>query len=132
MAHDFRGQSGYPTALTTPRNTYTLDDYQRDASRTAIYPGNGSGSERALIYLILKLAGEAGECAQHVGKYLRGDYDWPTLIAILRKELGDVSWYTAMASGEIGSKFSDIAIDNILKLSDRESRGVLHGDGDDR
>lgn len=127
MANDFRGQSD-----NFPADDYTLNDYQRDAARTAIYPEHGTGSERALIYLTLKLAGEAGECAQHVGKYLRGDYDWATLTDILTKELGDVSWYIAMASGEIGFTFGDIATYNILKLSDRESRNVLHGDGDER
>lgn len=111
---------------------YSLNDYQRDTFVTAQYPQYGTGSERALVYTILKLNGEAGECAEAVGKHLRGDYDWDTLISILSKELGDVLWYIANASNEIGLGLADVAFGNINKLRDRSARNLIRGSGDDR
>ena len=45
-----------------------FDDYQERAKSTAVYP-----SERALEYLSLGLASEAGEVASLVSKWVRGD-----------------------------------------------------------
>src|SRR5688572_7118544 len=43
-----------------------LDEYQRIATQSAIYPGKGT--PLGLNYVALKGAGEAGEFAEHVGK----------------------------------------------------------------
>jgi NTP pyrophosphatase (non-canonical NTP hydrolase) len=48
-----------------------LDIYQRMAGLTATYPGRGG--PMGLIYTTLKLAGEAGEVSENVGKALRDD-----------------------------------------------------------
>ena len=49
----------------------TLDAYQAAATKTAIYPGQGT--PLGLAYCALKLNGEAGEFAEHVGKAMRDD-----------------------------------------------------------
>ena len=48
-------------------NTFSLDDYQEKASKTAIYKDK-------LTYPALRLTGEAGEVANKVKKYMRDGY----------------------------------------------------------
>ena len=119
----------------------TLDDYQYAATQFAIYPGKGE--PLGLMYTTLKLNGEAGEAAEHVGKAMRDDgfgqkighvtIDLtPERHSALKKELGDVLWYVAAAAKELGLNLSDIAKANIDKLASRAERGQLQGSGDDR
>src|SRR5690606_29448658 len=99
-------------------------------------------------YVALKLNGEAGEVAEHVGKAIRdeGFLNDPGLtgkfladeemVASRRdsviKELGDVLWYIAAAASELGISLDEVAEMNIAKLNDRKERGVLGGSGDNR
>jgi NTP pyrophosphatase (non-canonical NTP hydrolase) len=111
----------------------TLDEYQQGALRTAQYPDSAR-----LLYPALKLAGEAGEVAEKVGKLMR-DEAWlpgtpltePQRDA-LAKELGDVLWYVAVLARDLGVSLETVAEGNLTKLSDRAARGVLGGSGDDR
>jgi len=50
----------------------------------------------------------------------------------LADETGDVLWYLAMLSMELGFSLDQIASANIAKLGDRMSRGAIRGDGDKR
>jgi NTP pyrophosphatase (non-canonical NTP hydrolase) len=107
----------------------TLNDYQTAARSTAIYP-----KEYRVVYPALKLAGEAGEVAEKVGKALRdanGQFGQPRVDA-LGKELGDVLWYIAALAYDLGLSLESIAEGNLSKLADRASRGVLGGSGDNR
>ena len=110
----------------------TLDNYQVNAVVTAIYPGMGTFI--GLSYCALKLNGEAGEVAEHIGEALRDDARdiTPARRVALKKELGDVLWYIAALSSELGYDLSEIARENLKKLADRKARGVLRGSGDER
>lgn len=124
------------------------DEYQRISSKSAIYPGQGT--PLGLAYCALKLNGEAGEFAEHVGKAMRDDglmnglyidggavqYADGTLtldrkIALL-KELGDQLWYIGAACRELGTTISEVMLMNLEKLADRTRRNALKGSGDDR
>ncbi len=48
-----------------------LSEYQQAAHRTSLEATYGDGDLDALIYPTLKLAGEAGEFAEKVGKLIR-------------------------------------------------------------
>lgn len=132
-----------------PRTGFnTLDKYQELATKTAIYPG--VGTPLGLDYCALKLNGEAGELAEHVGKAMRDD----ELIMIAErqgcvatvvfsdltpdrkdkiiKEVGDILWYLSAICNELGIKLSDAALGNLQKLNGRTERGTLTGSGDDR
>ena len=50
----------------------------------------------------------------------------------LKGELGDVLWYLAQVSTELGLSLDEVAEHNIAKLTDRLVRGVIKGDGDNR
>lgn len=108
-----------------------LNEYQKRATDLAIYPGRHS--LMGLIYVALKMNGEAGEFAEHLGKAMRDD-DSITLNRkeLMVKELGDVLWYIAAAADEFNFALADIAQINLDKLEDRKARGVLGGSGDNR
>lgn len=112
----------------------SLDEYQQRSQKTAFYPQLGSN----LLYPSLKLAGEAGEVADKVGKLWR-DKDTYTPQGLtstdktaLLKELGDVMWYVAALATELDVNLSFVAGMNIDKLEDRVARGVIKGSGDNR
>lgn len=106
-----------------------IADYQRAAQNSAVYP-----EDKAIEYLVLGLASEAGEVAGKYKKIIRDKYGLMDADskAALADEIGDVLWYLAMLSTELGFSLDTIAINNAVKLSDRMSRGVIRGDGDKR
>jgi NTP pyrophosphatase (non-canonical NTP hydrolase) len=111
----------------------TFEEYQRAVARTAIYPESGSGSVVALTYLGLCL-GEAGEIQGKLKKLLRDADGWvsPQRREDLLYEAGDVLWYLARLSEELGASLELVARLNITKLADRVERDTLHGSGDHR
>ena len=97
---------------------------------TAIYP-----REFSVIYPALKLAGEAGEVAEKIGKRIRdadADFSDEKWHLEMGKELGDVLWYVAAIAHDLNIPLDVVAIANIAKLSSRKERGVLQGSGDNR
>ena len=127
----------------------SLDHYQRIATKVAIYPGHST--PLGLMYVALKMNGEAGEFAEHVGKAFRDDglidvnvreFDDRMFIDLhdltlarkdaLIKEVGDVLWYLSAACNELGITLSQAATANLAKLNDRAKRGKLSGSGDNR
>jgi NTP pyrophosphatase (non-canonical NTP hydrolase) len=111
----------------------TLTEYQDQARATAKYP-----QEATLLYPTLKLAGEAGEVAEKIGKAMR-DKGWmpgqplsDDVKADLIKEVGDVLWYVASVAVDLGSSLEEVAQTNIDKLAARAERGTIHGSGDNR
>lgn len=112
-----------------------LDVYQKIATKSAIYPGQGT--PLGLMYTALKGCGEAGEFAEHVGKAMRDDGFGEKGLTeerklLLIKEIGDDLWYLAAKCNELGITLSDAASINLDKLCSRGERGVLNGSGDNR
>ncbi|QEY31677.1 hypothetical protein EVJ50_04885 [Synechococcus sp. RSCCF101] len=107
-----------------------LDTYQTAARHTARYPDAG----RNAIYPTLGLCGEAGEVAEKVKKVMRdrgGVFDQASRDQLLL-ELGDVLWYVAQLSSELGFSLEQVGQANLSKLAGRAERGTLGGDGDNR
>jgi NTP pyrophosphatase (non-canonical NTP hydrolase) len=109
-----------------------FQDYVDFTRTTAIYP-TGNCNE-AIIYLTLGLASEAGEVAGVLKKCLRDDHNdiTPEVLSKLEKELGDVMWYIARITDELGLDLNDILELNKTKLTSRLNRNKLTGEGDDR
>jgi NTP pyrophosphatase (non-canonical NTP hydrolase) len=111
----------------------TLDEYQQGALATAAYP-----EAVRVLYPALKLAGEAGEVAEKLGKLMRDEGLRPgkplsnAQRDALGKELGDVLWYVAVLAHDLGLGLDEVAATNLAKLADRQRRGVIGGSGDDR
>ena len=111
----------------------TLDDYQRGALRTATFPDSVR-----VLYPALKLAGEAGEVTEKLGKLMR-DEGWlpgaaltPAQRDALAQELGDVLWYVAVLAADLEVDLETVGASNLAKLASRQARGVIGGSGDER
>lgn len=86
------------------------------------------------VFYALGLAGETGELVDKVKKLHRdkgGQFTGRDKQALLL-EAGDVLWYLTRLVAHFGSSLDEVAAFNLLKLADREERGVLNGEGDDR
>lgn len=106
-----------------------LNDYQEKAMTFAGYP-----ESHKIIYPALGMNGEAGEVADKVKKVLRDNNcefteEKKKEIAL---EIGDVLWYCASLSHDIGYTLDEIACMNVEKLTSRKERGKLGGSGDNR
>lgn len=120
----------------------TFNFYSSIADLTAVYPEISAimdGNPRvtvdlSIMYPALKLAGEAGEVAEQIGKMIRDDsgvMSEERREKIIR-ELGDVLWYVNAIANEIGETMEHIARVNIAKLAKRRDEGTLKGSGSDR
>lgn len=139
-----------------------LESYQRIATKSAIYPGQGT--IMGISYCAHKLAGEAGEFNDHFGKAMRDDglidmklhhHRYPLVARyadglgepvytcitkpltterkdFLIKEIGDCLWYLSALCNELGISLFQAAYINLMKLKDRTDRDKLQGSGDDR
>lgn len=124
-----------------------FDEYQDAAKNTAIYPNKNTVS--GLMYTALGLTGEAGEIANKIKKIYRDELYYviatadspsshtayaykPDVVDTIQKEIGDVLWYCAQICTELGINLGDAASSNLMKLKDRQERGVIGGNGDNR
>lgn len=106
-----------------------INDYQRMALETAIYPEN-----QRIIYPTLGLTGEAGEVSDKVKKVLldnSGEFTDERKKQIMM-ELGDVMWYCAVLARDLGYSLQDVCQSNYEKLKSRQQRNKIHGEGDNR
>ena len=105
-------------------------DYQTKSRVTAQYPAIG----HAVIYPTLGLVNEAGEVAGKIKKVLRDRHGEisPETHEALKGKLGDVLWYLAQTCTELGLSLDEVAESNLTKLLDRQARGKIQGDGDNR
>ena len=97
-----------------------FEEYQSEASQTALYPRRLSNLE----YPTLGLAGEAGEVANIVKKIQRDNDGVITdeTRAKLKDELGDVLWYISACADELELTLDEIAAFNVNKLAKRHGR----------
>ena len=109
-----------------------FNEYQGRARETAVYPNQGTSM--GIAYCALGLAGEAGEVADNIKKYIRDDNEEISIqrMVAITKELGDVLWYIANLATELNLDLGIIADENLRKLADRKNRGTIHGSGDNR
>lgn len=110
----------------------TFNSYQEQAIQTLVYPNPKTID--GLSYIALGLNGEAGEVAEKVKKILRdkGGNLSEEDIRELKKEAGDVLWYTAGLCYELDTMLEDVAQGNIDKLNSRKERNLIGGSGDNR
>ena len=97
-----------------------FEDYQTEASQTALYPRRMSNLE----YPTLGLAGEAGEVANIVKKIQRdqGGVINDEIRGKLKDELGDVLWYISACADELDLTLDEIAEFNVQKLAARHGK----------
>lgn len=108
----------------------SFGDYQVQARKTALYPRDTR--REAMAYVVIGLAGEAGEVANKFKKYMRGDKVLTAIKDEIADEMGDILWYLAALANELDLSLDDIARRNLEKLDDRANRNIIKGDGDNR
>lgn len=109
--------------------TMTLNEFQKYALETATY-----SEKYSIIYPALGINGEAGEVAEKVKKVIRdnkGIFDIEKRKEIA-KEIGDVLWYCATLSYDLGYSLDEIGQMNRDKLMSRKLRNMIGGSGDNR
>ena len=83
-----------------------LNEYQKQAMQTAIYPDIGNN----VVYPVLGLLCETGELIDKIKKIMR---DGPGELTSKRqlgymKEIGDICWYVSVLLKELGIEFADV------------------------
>jgi NTP pyrophosphatase (non-canonical NTP hydrolase) len=103
----------------------TLDEYQQQARVTA------PEGDSALIQGVLGLAGESGEIADRIKRWLRDDQGDPAQLdrKVLAHELGDALWHVATLAGSLGLRLEDVARSNLAWRADGRKRGAPGGSG---
>ena len=94
--------------------------YSALAIRTASGPATRTENDQ-ITNAALGLAGESGEFADHIKKFLYQGHDLDR--AKLLKELGDILWYVNLGATALGVPLEEIATQNIQKLSERYPGG---------
>lgn len=108
-----------------------FNQYQEEVKRTAITKLTGIAE---VSYSVLGICGESGEVAEKIKKIIR---DKDSIISeedrvLLLKEAGDILWYISKFLSDIGWTLEEAILTNVEKIRDRETRGVLQGNGDNR
>lgn len=120
-----------------------LNEYQEQAIKFAKY----SESD----YPFMALSEEVGEVFGKLAKYSRKNNASLSCILenirnpneflsdaeielekALKKELGDVLWQLQACCSELNFDLNEVAELNLKKLGDRDNRGVIVGEGDER
>lgn len=101
----------------------TLNDYQTQAMKTRL-------PTAVTPYIALGLVGEVGELYGKWAKVIRdeGAMDLQDTVA----ELGDILWFLAALTEDLGTTLEEVAQYNIKKLQSRAQRNTLQGSGDTR
>lgn len=112
-----------------------LNEYQKEAMKTMTEKSNN------IAYLLTGLNAEVGEVNDKFAKNIRNErlainhnhceFTKDDEEAIL-KELGDVLWFVSMLAFYFDCDLETLAQKNLDKLQDRQKRGVIVGEGDDR
>lgn len=101
----------------------TLNQYQKDAYGTAVYPGQGT--KAGVEYTLFGALGELGELANKYKKILRNEQNLYQHRELLMDEAMDGVWYVLAFLKELGYTFQDGAEFNIKKLAERKAAGQL-------
>lgn len=97
-----------------------FNEYQ-EKILTFMNPTTMANNSDVLNSAVLGLAGESGETADLLKKAFYHGHDFDT--SKFRKELGDILFYVALGAYAIQTPLSDIAMDNVFKLSKRYPDG---------
>ena len=125
----------------------TLNEYQDKAMSTCLPESDN------LFYMMANLVGEVGEVASKAGKHMRKgklhitttqrDEEGKILHTqiwnvsdeerhLMLSEIGDILWQTAGLAKVMGVTLEEVAEENLAKLSSRQQRNVIAGEGDER
>lgn len=86
-----------------------------------------------IAYVVMGAAGESAELCNKFKKAIRGDKTVQEFTEEARGEIGDAYWYlVGQLPTVLDLDAEELAQGNLDKLFDRQNRGVIKGDGDER
>ena len=102
--------------------------------KTRLTDSSNCSTDPNYLYYVLGLCGETGEVAEKIKKLLRDNKGVITeeFRQALKKELGDIQWYSARIADLFDIDYDDMAETNINKLLKRKEMNLIHGNGDER
>lgn len=83
--------------------------------------GRHASVESQILNASLGLAGEVGECVDHIKKGIFHGHKLDK--EYIKKELGDIAWYIALMSDALDLDMEDVCRENIAKLEKRYPEG---------
>lgn len=101
----------------------SLNEYQKQAYGTAVYPGQGT--KAGIEYVLFGALGELGELANKYKKILRNEDNPYKHRELLMDEAMDGVWYILALLKELGYTFQEGADFNITKLAARKAANQL-------
>jgi len=112
------------------KHSKLLEEFTSYQKETSWYTHSGEANAPELSYLVMGLAGEAGETCDEVNKLVRevgqrDDHNFNALIinperrANLLKEMGDTLWYLNKLCTYMGITLEDLMVLNTIKLFHR-------------
>jgi len=104
---------------------FRADIYEEFVEHMVLTKGDGR-----LIENTLGIVGEAGEVAEKVKKFIRGDGALDKKEVL--KEIGDVVFYCTALANHLGYGLQDAIDWNVHKLMERKRGGKVRGTGDNR
>lgn len=110
----------------------TFDEYQKKALKTVHISYDDPLMQNSVW--VMGIAGEAGEIVEKWKKaiaYRDGKFN-DEEFNDFKKEFADVIWYLAVLADSLGVSLDEIMQQNVAKLADRQKRGVIKGQGDNR
>ncbi len=124
----------------------TFNEYQSFTEGKAVYnqnvevlAANGVTVSMPWCYPAYALAEEAGEVVGKIAKFIRKSNQFVNiggeaedLGVAVAYELGDVLYQVSETARMFGYSLDEIVKMNVDKLSSRQERGVIVGEGDDR
>ena len=112
----------------------SFDDYQENVAMVWNGSVDRAMLEHPIIFPTIGLVGESGELANKIKKIFRDKNGIisPDDCEKLVDEMGDILWHMSQICSILNVPFSDVAKRNQRKVADRDTRGVVSGDGDDR
>lgn len=115
------------------REYSNADHYQQDSRLTWRQVDTGISPEID-VYCVLGLQSETGELAGKVKKLFRDKQGFVSEEdrEAIKQECGDILWYLAQIATGFGFALSDAMQANVGKITDRQLRGVIGGNGDNR
>ena len=108
----------------------TLNEYQQHALETAIYP-----EDSRIVYPHARSDGRSRRSGRQGQKSdpatSNKEFTDEKRLEIV-KEIGDVLWYCATLSRDLGYELEEVAQMNVDKLRSRMQRHLISGSGDNR
>lgn len=105
-----------------------FESYKKKISPYDMYPEKIPEWLQLPAVYCIGVANEGGEVTGVIKKAIRDKWTPIRFREEVKKELGDVMWYTARLLNSLGMTIEEVLDANVAKLDERHRKGTLTGD----